>query len=233
MGAAESAEAEADGPGVATGLLKLKLQRSKGEISEEQYDAGALANPRAPPPRARPPHPRPALPCPAAHRDAILALYVACLASREPLHTAYQPFISCAVRGRARPVAPWVSAVRPRVTVVCALHGGVCRICRRGQGAAGGRRRERGAGSAQRRRGSTQRRSGSGAGASCPAERCACPSRHRPSPQRLCSSSSARRRSFRERSRTASEGCCGSRSSRGAHQHGDGARAGAGAVRAD
>ena len=167
MGAAESAEAEADGPGVATGLLKLKLQRSKGEISEEQYDAGALANPRAPPPRARPPHPRPALPCPAAHRDAILALYVACLASREPLHTAYQPFISCAVRGRARPVAPWVSAVRPRVTVVCALHGGVCRICRRGQGAAGGRRRERGAGSAQRRRGSTQRRSGSGAGASC------------------------------------------------------------------
>ena len=52
MGAAESSESEdAAGPGVATGLLRLKQQKSKGEISEEQYNAGMPADARAPVPR--------------------------------------------------------------------------------------------------------------------------------------------------------------------------------------
>ena len=52
MGAAESSESEgAAGPGVATGLLRLKQQKSKGEISEEQYNAGMQAHARAPLPR--------------------------------------------------------------------------------------------------------------------------------------------------------------------------------------
>ena len=38
MGAAESSEPES--PGVATELLRLKMSKSKGEMSEEQYDAG-------------------------------------------------------------------------------------------------------------------------------------------------------------------------------------------------
>jgi len=41
MGAAESTESEASG-GIASQILKLKMAKSKGEMTEEEYDAGAL-----------------------------------------------------------------------------------------------------------------------------------------------------------------------------------------------
>ena len=44
MGAAESLESEASG-GIATQILKLKMAKSKGEMTEEEYDAGALPPP--------------------------------------------------------------------------------------------------------------------------------------------------------------------------------------------